>query len=169
MKYLCPICDYATDRKDSYDRHLNTKKHLANVKNPPDIQANVHSSSNSKFANMEEREIKEHGNKNEKLENRMIEITEQMTDLKKQLTDKDKLLETALTSLANVVASKDKDMEFIKNMATKAGTITETRSFIIFIQLRILDKYLKRFSSENISVIFLRLDFACKGDNGLEN
>ena len=33
MKYKCKICEYSTDRRNNYDKHLNTDKHKFNLKN----------------------------------------------------------------------------------------------------------------------------------------
>lgn len=105
MKYSCDRCDYNTDRKSSYDSHLRSKKHKDIVGNKQDLKNDV-----------------------TELKSQMTELMKHIIEKEKNITDKEKLIDHIIAKdrlMETFVASKDKDVEFIKSMATKAGTIAD--------------------------------------------
>lgn len=105
MKYSCGLCNFTTSHKFDYGKHLKTKKHKTAELNLKTKETNTEQSNN--------------------VSNQVKELSDQMVDLRKQIIDKDKLFETVLTTITTVVTEKNKDVEFLKNMVSKAGVITE--------------------------------------------
>ena len=96
MTYECNNCKFVSKRKYDYERHIKSNKHKIIMQTNKD--------------NIKDTED---------------DMRKQVAELKQQLAEKDKVIENKDKLLENVITSKDKDLEFLRNIASKAGTITE--------------------------------------------
>ena len=139
MKYNCKLCNYSTDVKIAYDKHLLTKKHIEKVNEkhniniitpqtiPIDSSKFICNYCNMKFT--KSCNLSRHKNICSEKEQLIQQLTNQINELNTQLLIKDgKLLEQ------NKILEKDEEMinilksevDHLKSIVNNAGSIIKT-------------------------------------------
>lgn len=113
MKYTCNTCKYSSMRKSDFDKHLNSRKHL------------LLSTDSSNETVTEPKSIITNNNDNISLKKQIVNIEKKLEERDKQMDNLLKYLDTKDKMIENMVYSKEKDMDFIKVMASKAGVVAE--------------------------------------------
>ena len=107
--YNCKYCQYATDKKTDYTRHLGTKKHNAMKKkfmNAGDFQANSNTPSGLAdiYSNLTN-EFKPRDARIQQLEKILVSQNIKMTDIAKHLANKINDLSSKVEQLENKLNS----------------------------------------------------------------
>ena len=158
MKFECIKCEYITENKSNYNKHLKSVGHIEKciiVQNnkksdlkltqkgmidnitisepkviPKVIQKIMCKYCNATFSYI--KNLKKHmeicqekDSVVDDLQRENLELKRQIEDLSKRLIGTEKQLDTKDKLIENVVSSKNKDIEFLKGMTTKAGNIAE--------------------------------------------
>ena len=140
MKFSCGICKYNSQRKDNYLKHLTSIKHQNNARNNfkcenceyiTDLKTNL--TRHSEICKSKQDLVIMGPNVNDYKENnttnllmeQVVKLVQKIDDRDKKLEEKDSKLEEKDKIIINLINAKDKDSEFIKNMASTAGRVAE--------------------------------------------
>ena len=152
MKHLCKYCNYSTDVKFAYEKHLNTKKHAEKVSLKPNDSHKIHTSFivkstenkyNCKYCDSNyssAANLARHDKSCFKKNQLAINYEKRISELEAKLLEQNKLLETQLLIKdeklieQNKILAKDEEMinilksevTHLKSIVNNAGSIIKT-------------------------------------------